>query len=149
MRIEGLWFPSEVAARLAEAASTYQAMPMPKNGKPPPVRAAAWPDTVQQWFDNWIQYNRDAPRLSKVIPSPAQIDRADEAVSWLLWLPPDRRKLLWARACGVRWRKLESRFGKGGRCLQMWHRESLEQIAETLEKKFACSSRNMVHFAIQ
>ena len=40
---------------------------------------------------------------------PREIDRLDETLGWLSWLSGDLQKLVWLRACGVQWWRLELR----------------------------------------
>ncbi len=42
----------------------------------------------------------------------------DEAIGRLLWLDLGARKIVWARAAGISWRRLEDEDGRSDRTLQ-------------------------------
>ena len=100
------WTPEIVAERLEEAADTLRRLP--------PVRvrghAGSWPGVVRDVREAY-GWDEARPRLGP--PSPAAIDRMDEALRWLAWLTPDEARLIWLRAEGVRWKLICYRFGGG------------------------------------
>ena len=52
----------------------------------------------------------------------------DAALAWLLWLDRDERRIVFARALGVPWRRLEDQDGRSERTLRSRHRDALEAI---------------------
>lgn len=106
------WSMEDVRYRLAEAAETLRRLPMPANGRPAnEVHAlgAHWPEVVTATVE---AYGRERVRMRPPAPAPDAIRRLDEALGWLLWLDEDARRLVWARACGVTWRRLQERDGR-------------------------------------
>ena len=99
------WDESLVKAWLKEAADTLKRLP-PGYVKP---RVTYWPDVVQTSV-----YSFGHARLSTKLaaPSPRAIDRMDQVLVWLLACDNDSRRIVWARACGVPWRRLEDVDGR-------------------------------------
>jgi|SRR5882724_5546869 len=124
-----IWLPNEVEHRLGEAASTLRRLPKPKHGSPAAMQAA-WPDIVRRTF-------HDAPKdlvMRAAVPPAAMITAMDEALRWLLWDVEIERKILWARACRVSWRRLEDADGRSFMTLRKVHREALLTIAGQLSQ---------------
>jgi lambda repressor-like predicted transcriptional regulator len=76
----------------------------------------------------------------------------DEVLNWLFILPPEERKLVWARACEVSWRQLEDHDGRSSVTLRKIYNQSLMKIAnvisgdeETIIPKEVPPSRFQVH----
>jgi hypothetical protein len=44
---------------------------------------------------------------------PEAIDRMDEALSWLTWLEPEERRLVWLRTEGLPWKRITHRLALG------------------------------------
>jgi hypothetical protein len=96
-----LWGEDEVKGRLAEAAQVLRGLSL--GNRDFPVRlAASWPDVVRQGIG---AYGYVAS--SRRPPPPAAISRADEAILWLIWLDDEARRIVWARASKIPWRRLE------------------------------------------
>jgi len=88
---------AEIAVRMKEAARTLRRLP-PVRG--PMGHRSHWPEWIR---DPWDKYAteaalRDLTLKSRILPSPDEIDRMDEAVPWLQLLPQDEARLVWARA---------------------------------------------------
>lgn len=98
-----LWTREVVRERLAEAAYTIKRLPRPVNGRPKPLRAV-WPDMAQ----DWLAYGDVRSREPWIKPSGAAIDRLEEVLHWLFWLERDQRLILWARASGWTWKRIEA-----------------------------------------
>jgi hypothetical protein len=128
-----VWTEDEVQYRLGEAADCLRRMPMGKNARPS-TRSTAWPDVVQETFDAWISYGREDARTRPAAPSSEDIDRMDEVMQWLMWLSADQRRVIWARACDIKWRRLEDIDGRSVRTLQRLHNDGLCVIARRLNK---------------
>jgi len=98
---------AEIEDRLREAFRTLARLPdregrwlaPPRSGMPEPA-----PDP---WTDR-----RERPRLHRPRPTPEEIDRMDEALSWLLALRDGRcRGIVMARAAGASWRSVSVKYG--------------------------------------
>jgi hypothetical protein len=77
-------------------------MPMPRHGLPAGFKTH-WPDIAWEWMS--YSSPTKAPRKPT---TPHEIDRLDEALSWLHWLSREQRLILWARARGWTWRQIEA-----------------------------------------
>lgn len=75
---------------------------MPKLGKPHALKTG-WPDVVYEW----TAYGYTPARALRALPSADQIQRLDETLPLLFLLTRDQRLILWARAQGWTWRKIE------------------------------------------
>lgn len=96
------WLLDDVRSRLTGAADALKRMPMPQRGKPYPLKAG-WPDVVYEW----TAYGYTPAQIRHSPPSAEQITKLDETLEWLHWLTRDQRMILWARANGWTWRKIE------------------------------------------
>ncbi|MDO5604179.1 MAG: DUF6362 family protein [Paracoccus sp. (in: a-proteobacteria)] len=47
----------------------------------------------------------------RVVPSPAEIQRMEDCLTWLRWLEPDDARIVWMRAGGCRWKQVCYRVG--------------------------------------
>ena len=65
-------------------------------------------------------------------PTPAKISRADEAVQWLFWLSDRERKIVWARACRISWRRLAAMDGRSHPTLRKIFAGGLDAILRNL-----------------
>ena len=108
------WTAAAVSLRLAEAASALRRMPRVQLQG----RMTCWPDVAQDSARYWMAYGTESARVRPALPSPQELDRMDEALGWLLLLSSADRKLVWARASGVTWRKLEDLDGRSERTLR-------------------------------
>jgi len=70
------------------------------------------------------------PRVAA--PTPGAIDRADETVAWLLWMEAEQRRIVWARACKIAWRKLEDLDGRSHTTLRKVRASGLDVILARL-----------------
>lgn len=113
----------ETKSRLAEAADALRRLSM--NGIKPGALRAQWPDVVRQAEE---AYGWTAERVRPPRPTPAQITRMDEAISWLLWLDGEERKVVWARSIGMSWRRIEDMDGRSVRTLQNLFAGALRRI---------------------
>ena len=113
----------ETKARMSEAADALRRLCM--NGLKPSGLRAQWPDIVHRVEE---AYGWTAERMRPARPTPAQITRMDEAIGWLLWLEEDERKVVWARATGMSWRRIEDMDGRSTRTLQNLFASALGRI---------------------
>lgn len=97
------WTHETVVSRFHEAARTAHRLP--------PVR-------VQGYFNLWPPFARtefermsceDSP-IVRFPPSPAEVDRMLEVMTWMQCLDVDQRKLVWMRAEKYDWNQIGRRF---------------------------------------
>jgi hypothetical protein len=123
-----LWGAAEVRARLEEAARTLRALGLGARDRPARL-ASRWPEVVRESME---AYGYAAPRLRLGPPTPAAISRADEAVAWLLWVEDAERRIVWARACRIPWRRLEDLDGRSHTTLRKVEAGGLAAIRRRL-----------------
>jgi hypothetical protein len=97
--------PDPVPSLLEEAAETLRRLP----GGLVRARLSRWPDVVR---DSAAHFDRDSGARRPVPPSPRAIDRMDRTLTWLLACDDEARRLVWARANRIPWRKLEDIDGR-------------------------------------
>ncbi|MEQ8396518.1 DUF6362 family protein [Thalassobaculum sp.] len=97
---------SDVRSVLEEAAETLRRLPA---GLRRP-RLTSWPEVVRD--SSSLLAPPTEGRTRPAAPTPGAIDRMDEALMWLLACDGEARRLVWARACRVPWRKLEDLDGR-------------------------------------
>lgn len=91
------WTAQDVADRFREAVITLRRLP--------PVK-------VQGYFNLWSAIHTSEevaamePRPLRITPSPAAISRLEETMFWVLWIEEEERRLIWARAARVPWKRL-------------------------------------------
>ena len=112
-----------MAARLTQAVDTLWRLPGTADGRPAGTRSA-WPEMIRE-----SRFAIEATRrVTRARPSPAAIDDLDR-LAMLLWqLPPHQRRLLWARACGVRWAELCHRHRRSRTTLNRDYRRALTAL---------------------
>ncbi len=149
-----------IEIRLCEAASTLRLMPRERHDIPD-AHGSAWPNIVRSAFESYgyegdpgfnipgepgykegeriipedteEQKRRRWDRLNRrVIPSPDEITRMDQAVNWLLEVANGDRAIVMARAQGRSWRWLEDRDGRSDRAVRKAHESALEGILGVL-----------------
>ncbi len=93
------WTPLLVEEQLAEAADVLKRLPEEQ------VQGyfSTWPEVVRSVYDAFGWHDSV---LKRPWPSPASIDRMDEAMRWLRWLEPADAKIVWSRASGKRWKPI-------------------------------------------
>jgi Domain of unknown function (DUF6362) len=93
------WTPLLVAERFPEAVEVLARLPE---------------ERARGFYDLWPKVI-GAPCVSArpAAPAPEAIDRMDEALSWLMWLEPEERQLVWLRAQGLPWKRITYRLGVG------------------------------------
>lgn len=137
-----LWNEAAVKARLEEAAETLRAMTLNCRDRPARV-VSGWPDVVRQSCE---AYGYNEVRVRPPAPPPARISRAEEAVTWLLWLTDAERRVSWARASAITWRRLEDIDGRSHVTLRKIQSSALECICKLLNaanrrEEEACAGR--------
>lgn len=99
------WDERLVKAWIKEAADTLKRLP---RGYVKP-RVTYWPEVVQTSVESFGGA-RFENRLAA--PSPRAIDRMERVLGWWFYCDDDSRRIVWARACGVPWRRLEDIDGR-------------------------------------
>lgn len=95
-----------IRSALEEAAETLRRLP-PGLRRP---RLTSWPEVIR---DSVGLLGPSAEgRIRPAAPTPGAIDRMDSVLSWLMACDGEARRLVWARACRVPWRKLEDIDGR-------------------------------------
>jgi len=97
-----VWTIEDIRYRLTEAADALKRLPVPPRGRPAGYKSN-WPDVVF----GWMAYGYTEATLRRSPPSANAITKLDETLGWLHWLTRDQRLILWARANGWAWRKIE------------------------------------------
>ncbi|GER08803.1 hypothetical protein GCM10007972_24590 [Iodidimonas muriae] len=120
------WTKEHVEERLIEAADVMKRLPE--------VRVQGyfnlWPKVIYEFADLVGQ----APsRMRRPVPPPDAITRMEATLEWLRWLDGEDARLVWARAEGMRWREICTRFGiaratahrrqEYGLCVILWRLE--------------------------
>lgn len=95
---------TDIAERIEEAAQTMRRLPRERG---PYRNGCFWPEVVH---DFWESYGNEPDKMRPSVPSASAISRMQEVCTWLQWLEPAQASLVWARASGVYWRKLEIAF---------------------------------------
>jgi len=93
----------QLRQRTREAAYVLRRLPMPQRGLPAKFQTV-WPDVVH----DWMAFGWALARAPRTVPSASEISRLDEVLGWLHMLTRDQRMVLWARANGWTWRKIEA-----------------------------------------
>lgn len=141
------WTAPMVKARLEEAADSLRRLRAGRRTLPAGY-VGAWPAVVQ---DSWDGYGVYQPRLRPAAPSARAIDRMDETITWITRIGGEdelrrlverhrhspkqaedaviaRRKIVWARACGMPWRRLEDMDGRSHTTLRKVQAEGIGAI---------------------
>ena len=129
------WTSETVREGLELAAQTLRAMPAYRCF-PDRVRSQ-WPDTVQSLWEvfNGMSEAEIAERQTemnqektRIIPTPDQVTSTDRIVRSLYILPVRERKVVWARAMGLSWRRIAKFDGRS----HEWLRRQSDQHHKTL-----------------
>jgi len=92
------WTPADVEARLSEAGMILRRLPEPRrNGY-----FSTWPEIVHGFADKVGQ----EPRPMRVPPSPRDIARMEETLTWTNCLEPIDGKIVWMKAHDERWKNI-------------------------------------------
>ncbi len=121
-RCDNRWTASQVEERIEEAADTLRRLPE----KRVQTARSSWPKFIQDCHD---ACGTEPTPLRRGPPAAAAIDRMDETLEWLRWLPPEDAKLVWARAEGMPWKAISWRFGFSERTAQRRWEYASNQIS--------------------
>lgn len=94
-----IWTPKLVEARLSEAAVVLQRLPKPRR---------------QGYFNTWPRHSYEfgdlveqEPRQTSLPPpSPAEISRMEETLTWTIGLDPIDGRIIWLRAHNTPWKAI-------------------------------------------
>lgn len=118
-----IWTPKLVDKRIEDAALTIPALPTGIR------RSITLKIDVVHKASEAYGYSITS---SRVMPGSEAIRDAFEVMEWLRWLSPRDQTLVWSRALGVKWRKLEARLGYSERQLSTFRRNAVLQIVARL-----------------
>jgi len=121
-RCDNRWTVSQVEERIEEAVDTLRRLPE----KQLQIVRSSWPKFLQDCDD---ACDTEPAPLRRGPPVSAAIDRMDETLEWLRWLPAEDAKLVWARAEGTTWKVLSWRFGYSERTAQRRCEYALSQTS--------------------
>lgn len=111
--------------QLRQAAITLSALPLSSLDKPLEKRSA-WPEFIQK-SQAVMGQKGDRPKL---VPGPWEIDETFAIIDSLNRLPADRRRLVWARACGVPWAALQMRYQASRTHLNLRYKKALIEFSK-------------------
>ena len=117
---------ASLQAYLEDAAATLRALPRDSLK----AHLTSWPEVVRDSVS--LLAASDRTRTRPPAPHPRAIDRMDEILSWLLACEEVERRILWARACKVPWRKLEALDGRSHTTLRQVAGRGLEKVRRHL-----------------
>jgi hypothetical protein len=122
-----MWTVAIVKQRMREAARVLRTMPAPDGKAKRALKGGhtPWPECVR---DTW-----DAGLTETAIrPGPEAVAAAEEAMQWLLWVPEMERRIVWARAQGVKWWRIAAAVGSSDRTCEAMLARAHEQIVMRL-----------------
>lgn len=117
---------AELRALLAEAADTLRRLPSGLRR----ARLSSWPPVVRQSAS--LLGPSEEGRTRPAAPSPQAIDRMDRVLPWLYGCDEEARRLIWARANRVPWRRLEDLDGRSHTTLRLVVARGLAQVRERI-----------------
>ena len=136
-----------IETRLREAVKMLKRCHLVRHDIPDKVRSA-WPDVVRQMEDAYgYEGDPDHPKITKdtekqkrqredainqSVPSPVELDRMDEALQLLWWVPNGSRSLVGARVAGATWRALSGKMKLPTIEVRTRYKLGLEAILEHL-----------------
>jgi DNA-directed RNA polymerase specialized sigma24 family protein len=143
-----MWFESDVALRLREAARTLTWLNMPENGlpsgygssMPEPLTGTHW-DVFNNLTPDQRQDILDELNRTRIHPTADQITRMDEVLIWLYWLEGKNRTLVVMHALGLSYRQIAHHDKcSHERIRQVWRR-ACKKIVVRLNYELTISGR--------
>ncbi len=129
------WTAEAVMERIEEAADTLRKLP----GGVDAGVYSGWPDIVRGFWEVWNSLDEEGRKAmererheARGRPTSHKIDEMDEALSWLLWVDPRKRRVLWASAIGIGTGKLGRQMRVNRETIRRWKRQGLHQIVGRL-----------------
>ena len=119
------WTEKMVAERFEACVNTLRKLPSAG------VRGyvSAWPDMVY----TPREIARQEPNPIRLAALPEEITRMEETLSWIAWVNPGERRLIWLRAYRVPWRAIARETGFPKTSAQRYWEVALGKIARRLE----------------
>lgn len=113
-----------VRTRMAEAMQILKRLPYGKTDRPSTRTSAALPvvHSAVEAYGHWM------PEV-KNPPTAAEIDRMDECLAWLWWVPAEWRKAVAGVACEVPLRRIATRMRCSHEHVRRLERKGIERIA--------------------
>jgi Domain of unknown function (DUF6362) len=128
-----------VIVRLEDAGATLLALP-----------GTGWSTRLRQSSLEIVRtaieaYGWTDKQMRPAVPSSSQITRMDEAMGWLILIPPDRyvlRRIVGARSLVhpltdrhlYPWRRLAAALGADHKAVQRWHAQGIDLIVAALNR---------------
>jgi len=123
-----------IELRLREAVLTLKRVR--GNGRDMPAGfTSSWPPVVHDWqaYGGEAMKKRQEDATNRpAAPTPGAIDRMDQALQWLWWVPNGSRIVVVARATGVSWGVLVKKTGHSQIEVRTRHKVAIETILEKL-----------------
>ena len=143
MRQDLEWTAKRVEIRLQEAAETMRLLPrvIPK------AMLCSWPPIIRDYWELYCA--EDALPRRGAAPSKA-VTEMDEALLWMHWLDPKSAKIVWMRACRIRWKVIAERMRLSERGVRQCWSNALDRVAGRLERHSllpSCPSRQSLSSA--
>ena len=96
------------------------------------AKLSSWPDVAQRSAEIFSTI----PSFTKLAaPSPQAIDQLDYVLSLLLKLSEQERRLVWARASNISWRRLEQFENLSHTTLRKYHKEGIDKLKKNFKEK--------------
>jgi len=125
---EGLserWTPECIADRFDECVSVMQRLP---SGLQLGC-SNCWPEVT---YTAKEQARHERKKHTTLRPLPEAIDRAEETLTWIIWLEEYERHLVWLRAQRISWRGIARETGLPRTSAQRYWHEALGKIEKCL-----------------
>jgi hypothetical protein len=115
---------------MEEAADTLRKLPPVI----PRARLCSWPAIIR---DFWELYCDSDPLPRRSAATSKAVTEMDEALEWLSWVPLREARVIWMRACHIRWRLIAERMNVSRRTASDSWKKGLEAIAARLNQEQA------------
>ncbi len=128
-------------ARLMERAiKTLRALP--ERDRPRQIKGG-WPDVVRDPLDAYGYTEAKPPRFR---PSPHDVSVMLDVLGWITWLEQQNdgkrgAQMIVARAFGVPWWAIGSRFGRDPRTIQRWYEGAVARVYSAFTAEVALLTR--------
>ena len=129
------WTAEQVAQRFDEAVSVLDVLPQPKSLG----YARRWPDML--YLPRELARQTPAPMCLQATPQ--QVTRMEETLTWITWVKPQTRQLIWYRAEALPWRLIGRRVGLSKTTAQRHWQKGLQMIADKLTQTHDRYSANL------
>ncbi len=126
------WTTEQVAQRFEECVATLRKLP----GERSLGYVTYWPDIKLEPRE----LARQEAEPIRLKATPDQVTRMEETLTWIHWVNPGERNLIWLRAYRTPWRAVSRKTGFPRTSAQRYWQRALLKIAERLEQgqRHAC-----------